>query len=74
MTVAQALKRISLNRSLDRLGQSVKRGSVMPDVFIENELALACRRFGVSKVARCIVKQICQDVKMKVYCHLGWRL
>jgi hypothetical protein len=74
MTTAQALKRISLNRSLDRLGQSVKRGSVMPDVFIENELAFACRRFGVSKIARAVVRQTCQDMKMSLYCKLGWRL
>ncbi len=52
------MKRELLNRSLHRLGECSRyEHRMIPDVFIENELAIAVRRFGLWRVIRRIIEQ-----------------
>lgn len=52
-----------LNTSLARLGRCDATAHFTPDVFIENELAIAVRRFGTLTIFLRIIKQT----------YYGWR-
>lgn len=49
------MNREAVNRSLTRLGLAAQRH--MPDVFVEYELALAVKRFGVIRILSRIFQQ-----------------
>lgn len=48
-------RRELVNRCLSRLGSS--QSLLVPEVFIENELALCLRRFGFWRVVRAMIRQ-----------------
>ena len=57
------MNRESLDRSLQRLGLAAELH--LPDVFVEFELALAVKRFGVLKVLRRVFHQRRLDASLR---------
>ena len=52
-----------LKRSLLRLGRAAEHD--MPDIFVEFELALAVKRFGLRKVLDRITQMAIQDIQVQ---------
>jgi hypothetical protein len=56
---------LAIDRCLYRLGRCAGDDTSCPEVFIESEIALLVRRFGIWKVAKRIMSQAYDSWKIK---------